>query len=235
MHKELADSEFPIREKAPRKEYYEWTNKDTGEIYRVPKGIDPGWDYNPGEAAWGRKLSQDVMSKWRAQGTKAWERLTPGDWETYGRPERIRIDEPRAKIGPMLASKAALRSELERILGAKERVFSFRSGQFRYDILANAETLAEHVPLDRSAFVPFIREALEEPFEVWLSFERHKGTGKYELRQRTVKAVRLDRQRAIVMVAQVRSGIMEAWTMIPTSKLGYANNQRAGKLIWARE
>lgn len=30
---------------------YEWTDKQTGEIHLVPKGIDPGWDYAPG-ASW---------------------------------------------------------------------------------------------------------------------------------------------------------------------------------------
>ena len=26
----------------------EWRNKRTGKVHRVPRGIDPGWDYNPG-------------------------------------------------------------------------------------------------------------------------------------------------------------------------------------------
>lgn len=33
---------------APPIEYREWTNKRTGETLKVPKGIDPGWDINPG-------------------------------------------------------------------------------------------------------------------------------------------------------------------------------------------
>jgi len=37
---------------APPEEYYEWTNKKTGEVHRVPVGIDPGWDYNPGKDPW---------------------------------------------------------------------------------------------------------------------------------------------------------------------------------------
>ena len=35
--------------KAPDIETREWTNKRTGEIMDVPKGIDPGWNYNPGK------------------------------------------------------------------------------------------------------------------------------------------------------------------------------------------
>lgn len=30
----------------------EWTNRRTGEVLDVPTGIDPGWDYNPGQARW---------------------------------------------------------------------------------------------------------------------------------------------------------------------------------------
>lgn len=36
---------------APPKETREWVNPKTGDKHQVPKGIDPGFDYNPG-AAW---------------------------------------------------------------------------------------------------------------------------------------------------------------------------------------
>jgi hypothetical protein len=34
---------------SPEIETYEWTDPKTGEILDVPKGIDPGWDINPGK------------------------------------------------------------------------------------------------------------------------------------------------------------------------------------------
>lgn len=37
-------------DKSPKIETYEWTNPKTGEVIDVPKGIDPGWAYNPGKA-----------------------------------------------------------------------------------------------------------------------------------------------------------------------------------------
>jgi hypothetical protein len=40
---------------APPSRLREWRNARTGEILRVPEGIDPGWDYNPG--AVGREAS----------------------------------------------------------------------------------------------------------------------------------------------------------------------------------
>lgn len=33
---------------APPIKYRDWVNKRTGDVERVPVGIDPGWDYNPG-------------------------------------------------------------------------------------------------------------------------------------------------------------------------------------------
>lgn len=34
---------------APEVEYVEWVNPKTGEHIQVPKGVDPGWDRNPGQ------------------------------------------------------------------------------------------------------------------------------------------------------------------------------------------
>ena len=37
---------------APDDGTYEWTDKVTGEVHRIPRGIDPGWDYAPGRRSW---------------------------------------------------------------------------------------------------------------------------------------------------------------------------------------
>ena len=34
--------------KNPHIQYRDWVNERTGELLKVPQGIDPGWDYNPG-------------------------------------------------------------------------------------------------------------------------------------------------------------------------------------------
>ncbi|MRE02420.1 F protein [Vibrio parahaemolyticus] len=36
---------------APKIEYYDWVDKVTGEVHRVPKGVDPGFDYTPKSSA----------------------------------------------------------------------------------------------------------------------------------------------------------------------------------------
>ncbi|MCR9628881.1 phage minor head protein [Vibrio antiquarius] len=36
---------------APKIEHYDWVDKVTGEVHRVPKGVDPGFDYTPKSSA----------------------------------------------------------------------------------------------------------------------------------------------------------------------------------------
>lgn len=44
----------------PEQETIEWINKRTGEIERVPKGIDPGWNSNPGISRFGDAMDRLV-------------------------------------------------------------------------------------------------------------------------------------------------------------------------------
>ena len=51
--------------RAPAIRTREWTNRRTGEIERVPEGIDPGWDTNPG------RVGRLKAAEKRLQGTQA--------------------------------------------------------------------------------------------------------------------------------------------------------------------
>jgi len=37
-------------DQAPETKYVTWIDKNTGTHHKVPEGIDPGFDYNPGQA-----------------------------------------------------------------------------------------------------------------------------------------------------------------------------------------
>jgi hypothetical protein len=146
----------------------------------------------------------------------------------------IPADRAQAALGPKLTTVDAARVSLKKLLGGEEKVFSFTQKKFRYDVLVNAESLAQHIDLDRTPFLPFLTETMVDPYEVWLSFEKHKGTGKVVLRQRIIKAIKLSKGGGMLVVAQSKNGILEAWTIIPTDDFNYLNNQRQGKLIWGR-
>jgi len=46
---EEKSGESPVKTSAPKTKTYNWTDKSSGKIHRVPMGIDPGWDYHPGK------------------------------------------------------------------------------------------------------------------------------------------------------------------------------------------
>jgi hypothetical protein len=200
---------------------------------QVPKGVDPGWGYNVGEAAYGARLPEAVMDAWRKQGASAFERLTAGGWRAAGRPERLPLDAPQARLGPGAGSPAQLEDRIAEVIGGPQKALELPDGD---TVLVDAASLAAHMPLDRAAFVPMLPEAIADPAEIWLAFERHKGTGQTVLRKRIVKVVRdpRGRGRGLLLVAQASRGMMEAWTLIPTDRLDYLAAQRVGRLIWAR-
>lgn len=41
--------DYPVKETAPKKETWNWED-EAGVMHKIPKGIDPGWDYHVGEA-----------------------------------------------------------------------------------------------------------------------------------------------------------------------------------------
>lgn len=231
---ELDRDGWNVAEKPPATEYYDWENPNTGKTQKIPKGVDPGFNYSIGKTAWGQKLSEDIMDKWKAQGGKAWERLTHGDYKTEGRHEKIPIDKSAAMLGKKVSKKEELRAEIVKAIGSEEKVFSFKSGDFRYDTVVNAKTLSEHIDPARSEYLPFLSETMSDPYEVWLSFEKHKGTGKVVLRQRIIKAITTGDKEGMLVVTNAVNGFMEALTFIPVENLDYLNRQRTGKLIWKR-
>lgn len=199
---------------------------------QVPKGVDPGWGYNVGEAAYGKQLSEHTMEAWRQQGADAWERITPGDWQSYGRPEQVPVDAPKAKLGSAASTVAQLQASIEKVIGAPEQAFKLPDGD---PLLVDAEALSQHMPLDRAAFVAMLPELIADPYEIWLSFEQHKGTGQVVLRKRLIKVIQDAKKRGLVLVAQSSGGVLEAWTLVPTDQFAYLQRQRVGRLIWSRK
>lgn len=231
---ELEREGMQVSERAPDDGTRTYKHPDLGPI-QVPNGIDPGWAYNPGRAAWGQELSDEAMAKWKATGEKKWEILTKGNWQTEGRPKRIPVDPARRQVDRTIGPEEVER-RLAEILGGEERIYSFQADDFRYDILVNAKSLAEHIQdkAGRGPYLPLLPESLEDPYEVWLSFERRNDTGEVVLRQRIIKSIDAGGGKGFLVVTNAVGGKMEAWTVFPTDDLNYLNRQRRGKLIWKR-
>lgn len=235
MIEEEKNGPNPIKTKAPDDGTYEWMDKATGEIHTMPNGIDPGWAYSPGQTRWGKRLADDVFQEWEALKGKAWETITPGNWETAGRPKLIDLDSPSTKPWPRVNTVDEAAESIAKAIGGVERRFTLTaSNGFRHELFVDAQNLAEHVDLERSAYFPYIPEVLENPFEVWAAFERHKGTGKYQLTVRFVKAIALEKNKSLLMVMRAKGGFLQGWTFIPSDRLSWINKKRIGELLYAR-
>ena len=108
-------------------------------------------------------------------------------------------------------------------------------GKFSYPIHVNAEILGEHINLNRTPFLPYLPELLIRPQEAWLSFQRHKTTGKVALRLTLIKVIQDAKKRGISFIANAHAGHLEGWTFIPISKPAALEKQRRGILIFTDE
>jgi len=240
--REIEKNGWTVSGSGPDNGTHEWKNPKTGEMLKVPNGIDPGWDYNPGQAAGMYEQNKQVMDAY--QGEKGWERLPDArnnwTWQDYERLELVPTDHTKTGLDYSIPeTKEGMEAALNQILAGKEKVFSFQSGDFGYNINVNAENLAKHIAETdpkRAPYLSLLNETMQNPYEVWLSFEKNKNTGKVVLRQRIIKAVELggDKGKNLVMVINSVGNQMEAWTMFPSTGPTYINKQRVGTLIWKR-
>lgn len=75
-----------VRTKAPKLGTREWVNKRTGEVHQVPIGIDPGWDYNPGQAGRlnkGLELAAQKLSTAGPEGAAIVSELTSTTFDAW--------------------------------------------------------------------------------------------------------------------------------------------------------
>ena len=197
---------------------------------RTVPGVDPGWAYNPGKAAYGTRYTDQAKAAMEADGTwKNWKRLTPGDCKTHGLPAELPVKAAKAGLAEKADTAEAAGRILEKVLGGTEKIFTGPDGA---GVLVSAATLARHHP-ERSVYYRLLPELIEEPEEIWLSLDEHIATGRVELRKRHLKLLRTGKEKqALYLAAQVVKGRLIAWTLVPLAKAASLNKQRVGRLLW---
>ena len=60
---EVDERHRKLKTERPDIEYTEWRNKKTGQIEKVPKGIHPGFDWNPGSYGRSARLAVNLVEK----------------------------------------------------------------------------------------------------------------------------------------------------------------------------
>ncbi len=195
------------------------------------EGIGEGWRYNVGEAAWGRPVSERAYVE---ANDGQWESLAEDDWRSLGLPEELPVDPTDLALGQQLSSrKDRIDAVREAIGGKAERVYTIEAGKVEYPVLINAETLGTHLGQDRSRFIPLIPAALENPAEVWVTFERSRQSGKVALRVRALKVIRTTKDRAVMAVLETQAGQLVGWTFL-VMEPKRVNAKRVGKILYQR-
>ena len=213
---------------APDDGTFDYVNKNTGEVSQVPKGVDPGFDYSVGEAKFGKRLSEQQFAEVQATNAQKWKPLTPGSWQTAGRPERLPRRELPIELIEPVSTPAETVAAVKAVLGGDEKLFMTKAGP----VLIDAEVLGLHIDPNRASYLPLLTDALENPQEIWQSFEQHIATGQVVLKTRFMTVYQLDSKHAILIVTNAVKGVLSGWTFIPIGNLNYLNKQRIGELLY---
>ncbi len=163
---------------------------------QAPKGIDTGFGYNVGQAAWGQSAQLAAMDK-----HGPWEPLTaPGASPAT---DLVKAEKPVAKLGKRADTEDGLRAALRDAIGGDQAIFTDPIGG-RVNI---TQGIVDHMVekasrMDgREAFFPFLREVVEDPAEIWVGFAQSSASGRVALRRRYIKLLELGKDTTLGIVA----------------------------------
>lgn len=198
----------------------------------VYDGVDPGFGYNVGRAGAPnpRERGQPPAPAASAERTE-WKRLTPGDWQSAGRPRDIPRDAmpPGLGLGRAAESPDDFVAMIEKKIGGKRAVFELPNGQ---KLVLSADEIGRHSDPSRARHLDLMIATLQDPFEIWSGFEQDPKSGRVVLRQRIIRAF-ADIEKMEFMVAETINGELVSYTFIPSPK-NYVNKRRWGFLEYAR-
>jgi hypothetical protein len=200
----------------------------------TPVGIDKGFDYDPGKAAWGENQAKRLM-----ESEGKWVDLHPWGPERYGRSEKIAvIDTPKAELGRQAkqGDKEGLRAMLREAVGGDS---VFLKDPIGGQVCVN-QAIADHIAEaskrwdGREAYFPLIPELIQDPYEIWLNFAQNEVSGRVAVRKKYVKAVRISKNLVIGLFAEEQDGLWVSGTFFRGGLTG-AGNLRKGRLLYARD
>ena len=185
-------------------------NTPTGKVnVDVPKGIDTGFDYNVGEAAFGRGADRVAMER-----HGPWQGLTTPGGSRPAAPGRLSTVPPQASLGPRAEGEAKLRKALRDAIGGDQKIFTDPIG----GRVSVGQSLVDHMLGDQSrldgreAYFPLIPELIQAPAEIWVGFAASKVSGRVSLRRRYVKLLNMGRSQTLGLIADLDGGYFSGIT-----------------------
>lgn len=197
----------------------------------LDRGIDPGFNYNVGEAHVGldRAIPEGfarTQSEWKPIEGTAYRAFRPED---YGRRRPLQ-PRPLPELGEAATDTPSAIDAVKRTIGGDRGTLTAPDGA---PVALDAEALGRHIPASRTPWLPVLRDLVEKPDEVWLLFERNERTGQVALRRRHLALYETaDHDQPLLLVFQAVRAMFEAWTFIPVDRAAYLERQRLGFRLW---
>lgn len=236
----------PFKTKAPAGETIEHVNRRTGEVTKTPAGVDPGFDYNVGEAR-ARAVQQverdklaraggDLAKSAKKAGLEppriAREKPDQPTWKTLGLPD-LREMGPGAAAPEMLRATESVEdaaSIVRATLGVP--VGAGRSVRTPVGDVTILDSLLPHVVEKRAdareRYANFVLPTLMRPTEVW-----ETAYDDATVRKRYIKLFEGSKYDILVIVNELPTGEI-MWNVI-NRKRAQMNALRIGDRIYAPE
>jgi hypothetical protein len=188
----------------------------------VPKGIDPGFDYNVGEAGFGLPARPDVRFL-----ALAAPLLTPAPKNLPAVPAEAR------PVADAPADAAAARQILRDVLGGDSAIYFDPTGA----AIQVSQAIIDHLlekdtpNLARAVYLPLLPELITQPQEIWVGFAVNEETRRVEMRRRYVRYVELRGGKLLALVTDAKDRNLIGVTFFVGGKPSDAK-MRTGLLIY---
>lgn len=227
---------WKVTKKAPSSKLVEHVlnTPDGPRPVKVPRGIDPGFAYNPGQGAFGRGPNLTAIQKhgdFVDLEAPSSARATVGSLD----PATTETTTIQMPLSDGALNEGLLRDLFKRAIGGEEAIFTDPvGGRVTITSAVVDHLIANPEPnnIRRAVYWPFMRELIERPQEIWVGFERDTVTGKVRLTRRYVTLLDLGMGKIVALVADEQAGFWQAFTFFSGRRRNNLNNLRKGALVY---
>jgi hypothetical protein len=193
--------------------------------------VPPEWRYNVGETAWGRPQVDAAVRKLQDD---TWRAVPGRPYQAFNRPDALPIDTPRsAPLQGVGTAPDAVRDAWRAQYGEQATITDAAG-----DVVLLSERIVDHW-LDqpgtrlagREAYIPLVREVLEDPAEIWVNWAVN-GTGRYALRRYYLKRLALRDGRTLTLIVDADGTVWTGFNFMVGRNTQPQNRQ--GLLVWSR-
>ena len=141
------------------------------------------------------------------------------------------------EYGRKMRETTEFESGVRRVVDGDITTYEYPAGDFTYRIEVDVAQIAQNSELDVAPWLTVLPDLLSNPYEIWMTFEKHKGSGKVALRYKIIKAYNDGKShgKGIVLLANAQNGKMVTEAFFKVDSIDDLNQYRVGKLIFAMD